>query len=375
MDEKLIEQISSSTGIPQMLVSRTAQARAAVSGVSVDDVLRSWTGGESIQSSPSATVEIDVDAAPIVEEDPVSSVEVEAEQTEEIEEEVVDSVDSIQTALLIKENLPPPVSIGEKILKSFKFGLGFGVVVGFVQGLLSSSYLYDGLILEAETQKLISEYNALSFVLIVSVSTSFFGILNSLNIKKYLDSNYEGFGISTTDRESVFTGGGLGLVFGSSTAFFIINSIGETIEPILPEDPVTNLIAVGGAFWRIVILSTLVQAVISTITMILGVPKGLQEYEDSEAKKIRQRIVGSIVIPLGSIVVGGLIAVAIAQVFLNFHEYAPLFALIISAAILLFASAMSAAPKIKITKSEVLIASAGVLTLIIIIASVAASQH
>jgi hypothetical protein len=36
---------------------------------------------------------------------------------------------------------------------------------------------------------------------------------------------------------------------------------------------------------------------------------------------------------------------------------------------------MSSAPKIKITRSEVLIASAGVLTLIIIIASVAASQH
>ena len=45
MDEKLVEQVSSSTGIPQMLVSRTAQAIAAVSGVSVDDVLRSWTGG------------------------------------------------------------------------------------------------------------------------------------------------------------------------------------------------------------------------------------------------------------------------------------------------------------------------------------------
>ena len=43
--------------------------------------------------------------------------------------------------------------------------------------------------------------------------------------------------------------------------------------------------------------------------------------------------------------------------------------------LLLFASVMSAAPKIKITRSEVLIASAGVLTLIVIIASVAASQH
>jgi len=276
---------------------------------------------------------------------------------------------------LIKEDLPPPVSISQKLLKSLKFGLGFGVIAGFVQGLLSSSYLYDGLILEAETQKLIAEYDAVTFVIIISLSTSFLGILNSLNVKKFLDSNFDGFGILTSDRESVFTGGGLGLVLGSSTAFFIINSVGQTIEPVLPDDPVINLITVGGAFWRVVILSTFVQAAISTLTMLLGVPKGLEDFEDSEAQKIRQRIVGSIVIPLGSIFVGGLIAVAIAQVFLNFHEYAPLFALIISAAILLFASVMSAAPKVKITRSEVLIASAGVLTLIVIIASVAASQH
>ena len=372
MDEKLVEQVSSSTGIPQMLVSRTAQARAAVSGVSVDDVLRSWTGGEAIQASPSKTNISETEITTTEELSPNIS----EESLEEIEEVEPESIaQPIQTAVVMKEDLSPPVGIIEKVLKSLKFGLGFGVISGFVQGLLSSSYLYDGLILEAETQKLIAEYNTLSFVLIVSLSTSFLGILNSLNIKKFLDSNFDGFGILTTDRESMFTGGGLGLLFGSSSAFFIINTIGQTIEPILPEDPVTNLISVGGAFWRIVILSTFVQAVISIFTMILGVPKGLEEYEDTEAQKIRQRIVGSIMIPLGSIVVGGLIAVAIAQVFLNFHEYAPLFALIISAAILLFASAMSAAPKIKITRSEVVIASAGVLTLIVIIASVAASQH
>ena len=122
-------------------------------------------------------------------------------------------------------------------------------------------------------------------------------------------------------------------------------------------------------------MSTFIQAAISVLSMILGVPKGLESDENTEANKIRNRIVGSIVIPLGAIVVGGVISVAIAQVFLNFHDYAPLFALIISAAILLFASVMSSAPKIKITRNEVLIASAGVITLIIIIASVAASQN
>ena len=108
------------------------------------------------------------------------------------------------TTLLI-EDAPPPVSISQKILKSLKYGLGFGVLAGFIQGLLASSYLYDGLILEAETQKLIAEYNTVSFVLIVSLTTAFIGALNSLNIKKFLDTNFEGFGVLTNDRESIYT--------------------------------------------------------------------------------------------------------------------------------------------------------------------------
>ena len=374
MDEKQLEQLSSSSGIPLELLSRSIQARAESSGVTPADILNSWSGGETIDPIPVSKEEVN-----IVEEDSnevLDNANIADETTEEepVFEESVNQENSFSVAVML-EDTPPPVTISQKITKSLRYGVGFGVVAGFIQGLITSSYLYDGLILEAETQNLIAEYSPVSFVAIVSLSTAFFSILNSLNLKKILDSNFEGFGVLTTDRESIYTGGGLGLVFGSSIAFYVINSIGQRIEGILPEDPVINLISVSGALWRIVILSAIIQALVSIISMLLGVPKGLDRYENLEANKIRNRIVGSIVIPLGSIVVGGIIAVAIAQIFLNFHEYAPLFALIISAAILLFASVMSSAPKIKITKSEVLIASAGVLTLIIIIASVAASQH
>ena len=374
MDEKQLEQLSSSSGIPLELLSRSIQARAESSGVTPADILNSWSGGETIDPIPVSKEEVN-----IVEEasnEVLDNANIADETTEEepVFEESVNQENSFSVAVML-EDTPPPVTISQKITKSLRYGVGFGVVAGFIQGLITSSYLYDGLILEAETQNLIAEYSPVSFVAIVSLSTAFFSILNSLNLKKILDSNFEGVGVLTTDRESIYTGAGLGLVFGSSIAFYVINSIGQRIEGILPEDLVINLISVSGALWRIVILSAIIQALVSIISMLLGVPKGLDRYENLEANKIRNRIVGSIVIPLGSIVVGGIIAVAIAQIFLNFHEYAPLFALIISAAILLFASVMSSAPKIKITKSEVLIASAGVLTLIIIIASVAASQH
>lgn len=371
----LANKVAELLNAPVDLVQRSAEARAQASGNSTEEVLSSWAGGESVTPSEAP---VQTQEAPTAESTPQEENSV---QTTSQEEEIIEDAPEVETEVTtvvtqtIQEDVAPPVPMYEKIFKSLKYGLSFGLLSGLVQGLLASSYLYDGLILEAETQKLISEYNTISFLFIITATTSLFSIINSLNIKKFLESNFEGYGIHTSDRESIFTGLGLGLIFGSITSFYVINSVGQTIEGILPEDPVINLISVGGAFWRIVILSAVTQSLVSMLSMLLGIPKGLEEFEMSETKKIRERVVGSILIPVVSIIVGGIIAFAIAQVFLNFHEYAPLFALIISSAILIFASVMSSAPKIKITRTEVLIASAGVLVLIIIIASVAASQH
>ena len=375
MDLQKLEQLSNSSRIPIDLLSRSIQARAEAAGVSSDDILNNWSGGEPIvvtneKVSDTTKVE-DVNIEP---QQDTSEVHIEEELVKEDTDSNDVAEDITGSTTIVLEEAPPPVPLSQKIFKSLKYGLGYGLIAGFIQGLVTSSYLYDGLILEAETQNLISEYNTVSFVLIISLTTAFLGALNSLNIKKFLERNFLGFGVLTNDKESIYTGVGLGLVFGSSSAFFIVNSVGQTIVGILPEDPVVNLISVGSAFWRIVLMSAMIQSLIAILTMILGIPKGLDLDDLIEANKIRNRIVGSIIIPLGSIVVGGIIAVSIAQIFLNFHEYAPLFALIISAAILLFASVMSSAPKIRITRSEVIIASVGVITLIVIIASVAASQ-
>ena len=83
MDEKLVEQVSSSSGIPQMLVSRSAQARAEASGVSVNDVLNSWTGGEAIQAVPANET---ISESQVVVEDTPASVEEQVDEPIEVEE-------------------------------------------------------------------------------------------------------------------------------------------------------------------------------------------------------------------------------------------------------------------------------------------------
>ena len=377
MDVKLVEEISNSTGVPQELVSRSAQARAQANGVDVDVILSSWSTGEAPavsaspqESSSTETAVVETPVETVVEETPIEA-EVEEAPVETVVEEA-----PVETVVdLIPEDIAPPAQLVTKIFRSLQYGSIFGIVVGFIQAFMVSSYLYDGLILEAETLNLISNYTPTSYIFNIAITTTFFAIINSLNLRKILEKNYEGFGILTNDRESVFLGIGLGLIFGSSIGFVITSNIGQVIEPILEEDLTTYLIPVIGSFWRIVIFSTFSQALISVIGILLGIPKGLDIYELKEANIIRNRVTGSIMIPLGAIVFGGAISVLISQVFINFHDYAPLFALIISAAILLFASVMSSAPKIKITRNEVLIAAAGVVTLTVIIASVAASQN
>ena len=109
-----------------------------------------------------------------------------------------------------------------------------------------------------------------------------------------LEKNYEGFGILTNDKESVFLGIGLGLIFGSSVGFLITSDIGVTIEAILEDDVTTHLIPVMGSFWRIVFFSTLSQAIIATIGILLGVPKGLDIYELKEANIISISFISSL---------------------------------------------------------------------------------
>ena len=151
MDEKLVEQISTATGVPQELVSRSAQARAEANGVDINAILNSWSSGEapSVSSTPVETV---------VEEAPV-----ETKVEEASAETMVDYVD---------EDVVPPAQLGEKIFRALQYGAIYGIVAAFIQAFIVSSYLYEGLILEAETLNLISNYVPTQYILNIALTLS-----------------------------------------------------------------------------------------------------------------------------------------------------------------------------------------------------------
>ena len=85
----LVNKVAEILNAPVDLVQRSAEARAAASGVSVDDVLSSWAGGESVAASAPK------EEAPVVEEAPVEEVVeevIEEITTEEVVEEIIEEI-------------------------------------------------------------------------------------------------------------------------------------------------------------------------------------------------------------------------------------------------------------------------------------------
>ena len=100
---ELVNKVAEILKAPIDLVQRSAEARAAASGKTVDEVLNSWAGGESIETSAPVeeekpAEEAPVEEAPVEEEKPVEEDPVEEEKpaeeapVEEMVQEVVDEV-------------------------------------------------------------------------------------------------------------------------------------------------------------------------------------------------------------------------------------------------------------------------------------------
>jgi len=98
----LVNKVAEILNAPVDLVQRSAEARAAASGVSVDDVLSSWAGGESVAAST-----------------PKEEAPVEEAPKEEVVEEVVEEEAPVEEAP--KEEVPVAAAVTKQVTKSVSF--------------------------------------------------------------------------------------------------------------------------------------------------------------------------------------------------------------------------------------------------------------
>ena len=144
---ELVNKVAEILNAPVDLVQRSAEARAAASGISVDDVLSSWAGGESVASSAPKEEEPVVEetaAEEVVEETPVEEV-IEEAPVEEIKEVSVSSAITRQvTKSLSFANETMGIKINSENLLPKWLNFSFIIIPLFILvGLISSSNTQD----------------------------------------------------------------------------------------------------------------------------------------------------------------------------------------------------------------------------------------
>ena len=137
----LVNKVAEILNAPVDLVQRSAEARAAASGVSVDDVLNSWAGGESVAASAPK------EEAPVVEE--AAAEEVVEEEVKEVVEEkseapVVAAVTKQVTKTVSFANETMGIKINSENLLPKWLNFSFIIIPLFILiGLISSSNTQD----------------------------------------------------------------------------------------------------------------------------------------------------------------------------------------------------------------------------------------
>ena len=107
---ELVNKVAEILNAPVDLVQRSAEARAAASGISVDDVLSSWAGGESVASSAPK------DEAPVVEETAAEEVAEEAPVKEVIEEAPVEEIKEVSVSSAVTRQVTKSLSFANETM-------------------------------------------------------------------------------------------------------------------------------------------------------------------------------------------------------------------------------------------------------------------
>ena len=122
----LVNKVAELLNAPVDLVQRSAEARAQASGVSVDDVLNSWAGGESVAAGAAPAPKEEAPVEEVKEEAPVEEVKEEAteELVEEIEaQEVVEEI--VEEVIELKKESSLAFVSGVLLIGIFTFVFAF----------------------------------------------------------------------------------------------------------------------------------------------------------------------------------------------------------------------------------------------------------
>ena len=239
-----------------------------------------------------------------------------------------------------------------------RLAAGIGAVVGSLLGVAlalgASPLLLDrATILGEDPYRAGVEVTLLGLIMVTAIASALFGSLIASASRRVPTWFHPEMGLRGSAGATAWMGAFIGAILGTVAASLVSGLVGETIETGV-------VLSVGGAFVALLIGGAILGAVVAAVVQLLGDPEVQAPELEAEAKIVKRRLAGSVLIPLAGLGAIALVVVPFGLLLIEFHDAASALAVVASAGILMFAFLAAYKPGLKITTGEFIIAAVGI---------------
>ena len=363
---ELLETAAAALGMPTDLVQRSAAARATENGTTVDDVLTAWAGGAPIAVAvPSAEAQPSepVVEAPVSEAPPAAVVVLDSPVIE-----VPAAIEEVPVEAEPEERLEP-VSMGRRIKTAVRVGAWTGAALGLVGFLVAGAFWADTTTASPDTGPIV-QVDATGVLIGAALVSILFGAIVAGLSRTAAASTDPAMQLSESKGSTAWIGAAMGLILGIVAGVLLTAGFGTEIEGgegliQLPVLPTLTVMLVGGA---------ILGAVTSLVPQLFGTPVAVADDDEEEVTEVRKRLGQAVSIPMSAAVILLLLVLPFAYILIQSNELtsggAAIIAVLVASGILGFATLAGSKPEMRITGGDLLVAVAGIGTVLLILLAV-----
>ncbi|HET9260710.1 MAG TPA: hypothetical protein VFP42_11350 [Acidimicrobiia bacterium] len=357
-------------GIPPELVQRSAAARAAADGVSIEDLYAAWSGGAAVPA-PAAPASAEPETEP-AEQAPDPT----AETTPEPAPAAVAVIEqpAVPTPASAPEPDPEevlePVGIGTRLKTAFRIGAWTGAALGVVGFMVASAFWAPNATAIPESGPVV-QVNPTGVIIGIALVSVVFGAVVAGMSRAATAWTNPAMQLSGSKSVTAWLGALTGLILGV-VAGAMLNGFGTAVEnsdPPLIQLPVLATLAV------MVIGGAALGALTALVPQLLGVPVAVDQSDTEEVDAVKGRLGGALSIPLVGLLLLLLLVLPFAYALIQSNHLAPgiggaVVAIVTASGILGFAALAGSKPDMRITFGDLVWAIVGLGAVLAIVISV-----
>jgi len=353
-------------GIPADLVQRSAAARAAADGTSVDDILTAWSGGAPAPAPPAAasvatteTPTPDPEPAPIPE--PVAPPPIAVVETPPQPVAVAEQVEEVDL---------DPVPLRARVRTAVRIGAWTGAALGIVGFLVATAaWAPNATVLEDSGP--VVQVSPTGVVVVMTLVSVVFGAIVAGMSRAATAWTNPAMQLSGSKAGTAWLGATVGLVLGA-IAGAMLDGFGTAIED---ADPAVVQLPVLSTLFVMVIGGAVLGAVTALVPQLLGVPVAVDALDEEEVVAVRGRLSNAVSIPIAGLLLLLVLVLPFAYALIQSNHLAPgvggaAVAVVTAAGILGFAALSGTRPEMRISVSDVMVAVIGIGVVVTIVISV-----